>query len=45
MSVKHLSDEQIMNTSLEALGLLILKHIADNDEWNVRNLLIHLSGD
>ena len=43
MSVKAMPEDQIVNMSTEALGLLILRHVRGNNEWNVRSLLIHLS--
>lgn len=43
MNVKAMPDDQIVNMSTEALGLLILRHVRENNEWNVHNLLLHLS--
>ena len=43
MSVKGMRDDQIVNMSIEALGLLMLRHVRENNEWNVHNLLLHLS--
>lgn len=36
----ELPDEDLESMSLDQLGMLVLRHVADNSEWNIHNALL-----
>ena len=39
-SLHGLPDEDFESTSLDQLGMLVLRHVADNSEWSIHNALL-----
>lgn len=39
-NLHELPDEDFESAPLDQLGMLVLRHIADNSEWNIYNALL-----